>query len=239
METVRSFFQPQSVDPTSSAGFVTQPQLATAIAPFQSASQVSSAISAGTAGLQSASQVSAAIAAATGTFQSAAQVAAAVQAGSAFLAGFTPQSPGTIFGASGLFATNPASSSVVGRLAVVTDLWGSVNEVMRCGFSNGVYYWRPQRTDYGATTTSTGGSMTLTPLVTAPTLFMTGTLLSNLTITPSTANVWQGARFEIANGTSLGLFGITIGGLIGGLTKTLLAAGRQTLVYEGAAWQPF
>lgn len=101
------------------------------------------------------------------------------------------------------------------------------------------YHWRPQRTDYApAPLTMTGGSMTLTPLVTAPVINLTGTLSSAITLTPANTNVWPGAMFTVSSNSVLGVFGISIAGLTGGGTVPLLSGGIRTLTYfSGTGWK--
>lgn len=127
-----------------------------------------------------------------------------------------------------LLTNYPASATYLGQYARINDLWGSVRSVMTCEYDGSLYYWRPQRTDYATQNSATSGTSTLTPLITSPQLVFTGTLLGNLTVTPSTTNAWPGAQFEILMGGVLGLFGINISGLLGG-TLPLLAGGRRIL----------
>lgn len=137
-----------------------------------------------------------------------------------------------------LLASFPASAGNLGKYARVTDLWGTVKSVMVCEGDASGFYWRPQRTDYApAPIAQTSGAMSLVPLVTAPIVRLTGTLAGNVTITPSTANVWPGATFTVSSNSVLGLFGISLAGLIGGGTIPLLAGGKQQITYySGNGW---
>jgi hypothetical protein len=138
-----------------------------------------------------------------------------------------------------LLTNFPAGSATLFKYARVTDLWGSAQSVMICERDASGYYWRPQRTDYApAPVAMTGGGMTLTPLVTAPVINLTGTLASAITLTPSAANVWPGATFTVTSNSILGIFGITIAGLVGGGTIPLLSGGIRTLTYfSGTGWK--
>lgn len=136
-----------------------------------------------------------------------------------------------------LLANFPAALQYRGMYARVSDLWGSVATVMICEYDGASYYWRPQRTDYSVISTQTSGSMTLTPLVTAPVTVLNATLLGNLTVTPSSTNVWPGCAFEIYAPSSLGLFGITITGLIGGVVSTLLGGSGKKVTYTASGWR--
>lgn len=132
-------------------------------------------------------------------------------------------------------ANFPAAAATLGKLCKVSDLWGSVATTMVCeqDTTGSIgYYWRPQRTDYAtATSTATGGSMTLTPLVNAPSIIFKAALVSALTLNLATTDVWPGCRFEITAPSSLGLNLFTIAGLLGGLTTTLLGGAKKTAIY--------
>lgn len=136
-----------------------------------------------------------------------------------------------------LLANYPANAARVGKYARVTDLWGVTDEIMRCSSDGATYFWRPQRVDYATYNTSTSGAMTLTPLVTPPVLYLAGTLLGSMTVTPSTTNAWPGAQFEVISTGALGIFGISINGLIGGGSLPLLQGGRKLLTYTTSGWR--
>lgn len=142
-----------------------------------------------------------------------------------------------------LLTNAPCNSSRLGLYGAVSDLFNgagvNTNEVMRCGLTSTTYYWRPQRTDYAISTTSTGGSLSLTCLVSAPTQFVSGTFTSTLNMNLSTTNCWPGAQFNIANNATLGIFGLNITGLIGSTTKALGLGVRATAIYDGSVWNIF
>ncbi len=140
-----------------------------------------------------------------------------------------------------LLTNYPAGAAYQFKYARVSDLWGSVHTIMICEQDASGYYWRPQRTDYSpAPITMTGGSMTLTPLVTAPVINLVGTLSSAVTLTPSATNVWPGASFVVTSSSVLGVFNITLSGLTGGGTVPLLSGGMRTLTYHsGTGWKAF
>lgn len=141
----------------------------------------------------------------------------------------------TIMTVAQVLANYPAGSAYLGKYARVSDLYGATDEVMRCCMSGASYYWRPQRTDYAASQASTGGSMTLTPFVTAPQMQITGTLASALNLTPSSTNAWPGCTFEITMNGTLGLFLATITGLLGG-NLSLLAGSTKRLIWTGSGY---
>ncbi len=138
-----------------------------------------------------------------------------------------------------LLANFPAGAAYQFKYARVSDLWGSVHSIMICEQDASGYYWRPQRTDYAPPPVAmTGGAMTLTPLVTAPFINLTGTLSSAITLTPSATNVWPGAAFTVTSSSVLGVFGITIAGLVGGGTVPLVSGGIRTITYlSGTGWK--
>lgn len=135
-----------------------------------------------------------------------------------------------------LLANYPASETYVGQYGRVTDLWGSVRTIMICESDGSSYYWRPQRTDYAVNNSVTGGAQTMTPLVTAPIQVLTGTLLGTVTMTPSNLNAWPGATFTIINKGVLGLFGVSLTGLVGNALP-IIGGGQRTVTYTGAGWQ--
>ena len=138
-----------------------------------------------------------------------------------------------------LISNYPASVQYRGNYARVSDLWGGVQTLMVCEGDASGYYWRPQRTDYApAPIAVTSGTMSLIPLVTAPYLNLTGSLVGNVNVTPSTTNVWPGATFTVTSNSVLGLFGINLTGLVGGGTVPLLSGGIRTLTYfSGTGWK--
>lgn len=138
-----------------------------------------------------------------------------------------------------LLTNFPPTVALRGKYGRVSDLWGNVQTVMVCEGDSSGYYWRPQRQDYApAPITATSGSMQLIPLVTAPIINLTGTLIGNISVTPQTTNVWPGATFTVTSNSVLGLFGINLTGLVGGGTVPLLSGGIRTLTYfSGTGWK--
>jgi hypothetical protein len=137
-----------------------------------------------------------------------------------------------------LLANYPASAAMVYKYARVSDLYGQARSVMICEASAGAFYWRPQRTDFAAANTSTGGALTLTPLVSAPITILTGGLAAMMTITPSAVNVWPGATFTVVANGAFNLLGINIGGLVGSGTVPLLSGSSRVLTYvAGSGWR--
>lgn len=137
-----------------------------------------------------------------------------------------------------LKAQYPAGAAYLGKYARVSDLWTSVDEVMRCSYDGVSYYWRPQRSDYAMDMATASGAMSLIPMQTPPTIKFTATLLGGLTLTPTEDDVWPGCFFDITAPGSLGIFSFTIGGLVGGVTKLLLGGGNTRITYSrGTGWR--
>jgi hypothetical protein len=141
-------------------------------------------------------------------------------------------SRGTSFVANGqymtlaqLLSSFPASSAVDGMYANVSNLFngtstsatGGVKEVVRCRYdaANNQYRWVPQRLDFNMAMPMTGGTVTLMPLVTPPTIRLVGTLAGNLNILPDATNAWVGLRWRTVQNSTLGLFTTAITNLIG------------------------
>lgn len=136
-----------------------------------------------------------------------------------------------------LVGTYPASATHLGKYARVTDLWGSVDEIMRCSSDGVTYYWRPQRTDYAVTSTATSGTMNLVPLISAPEIALQSTLVGNMTLALSSVNVWPGCQFKVRSPSSIGIFSLQFTGLIGGAVSNILGGSDKTAIYTSAGWR--
>lgn len=141
----------------------------------------------------------------------------------------------TVLTVAGLHSTYPPSISNLGLYARVSDLYGVVDDIMRCRYDGVAYRWVPQRPNFVGTATATGGNVTITPLVTPPTLRLTGTLISNMTITPSTTNAFIGQKQVLSQDNVLGIFTSTITGLIGS-NLTLLGNTSRVIEYGPTGW---
>lgn len=152
---------------------------------------------------------------------------------------------GTAMTVSDLMANFPAGAAYSGRYARVTNLYnnvsmtsaGGVDDILRCRFdaTNNVYRWVPQREAFNVSIAPTAGTTTLMPLVTPPTIRLTGTLLGNLTLTPSSTNAYVGQVFEVIQNSTLGLFLTTVTGLIGS-NLTLLGNTTQQFEFTSSGW---
>ncbi len=146
---------------------------------------------------------------------------------------------------SDLMANFPASAAYRGLYARVNNLYnnvsttaaGGVDDIVRCRFDvvNNTYRWVPQREAFNVAIAPTSGTTTLLPLVTPPTVRLTGTLLGNLTINPSATNAYVGQVFQVIQNSTLGLFVTTITGLLGS-NVTLLGNTSQLFEFTSTGW---
>jgi len=144
-----------------------------------------------------------------------------------------------------LMTNFPAGVAYKGLYARVNNLYnnssasaaGGVDDIVRCRFdaANSTYRWVPQREAFNVSIAPTGGTTTLTPLVTPPTVRLAGTLVGNLTINPSATNAYVGQVFQVIQNSTLGLFVTTITGLLGS-NVTLLGNTAQLFEYTATGW---
>lgn len=142
-----------------------------------------------------------------------------------------------------LLANFPAGPAYAGMYARVTDLYNNgvagqgIDEVLRCRYNvtNGEYRWQPQRESFNVPVASGGGSISLIPLVTPPSIRLSGTLTVGLTITPQAGNAYIGQKFRIIQNSTLGVFVTQITGLLGS-NITLLGGGISDLEYTSGGW---
>jgi len=129
----------------------------------------------------------------------------------------------------------PPSLSTLGMYARVSDLYQAVDDIMRCRWDGVAYRWVPQRPNFAGTRSETGGNISILPLVTPPTLRLTGSLISNLTITPSITNAFVGQKQTVVQEGALNLLTSTITGLIGS-NLTLLGSNARVIEYGPTGW---
>lgn len=137
-----------------------------------------------------------------------------------------------------LLASYPPSVSTVGLYARVSNLYGSVDDIMRCRFDGTNYNWVPQRDSFAGNATTSSGTITLIPLTTPPTLRLTtSTLTANVTVTPSALNAYAGQRFRVIvnPAINLGLYTAAITGLLG-TNITLLAGSMKDIEFGAGGW---
>lgn len=136
-----------------------------------------------------------------------------------------------------LLASYPCATGTLGMLAHVSDAWGSVATTLVCESGSGLFYWRPQRADYAATIAQTSGTLTLTPLQSAPIIVLSATPTAQVTIALSTTNAWPGAQFHIYAPAIISLNGVNISGLIGGGTVPLVQGSDKVVTFTGSGWR--
>lgn len=137
--------------------------------------------------------------------------------------------------------TLPApSAAMVGKYALVTDLFGEKRDYVLCSSAGSTYFWQPVRPVY-AKSMPADQNMVLTPLKSPSVLYLTGALLANRTLNLSTNLVYPGASFEVAFDGALGLNALNISGLLLGSTISMVLGGRARVFYDADAggWKKF
>ena len=130
----------------------------------------------------------------------------------------------------------PPSSDLVGYYARVTDLFGEKTDLVLCSAYGSTYFWQPVRPQW-ARSIAGNASMSLTPLKSPSIMRITGTMTANRTYTLDTTGAWPGCEFVVKMDGTLGIFGITIAGLVLGATLSLVLGGTRRLVFDGTAYQ--
>lgn len=115
-------------------------------------------------------------------------------------------------------------SAVIGGTIYCSDLGGGGGLLWSDGTN-----WR-RLTEAGVATITSDANVPLTPLTSAPDQTHTGTLTANRTVTLSTTNAYNGARFCITR-TGGGAFTLSVGGL-----KSLSQNQWAEVVYNGSVW---
>lgn len=144
-----------------------------------------------------------------------------------------------------LMTSYPPGVAYMNKFAQVSNLYngtsltaaGGINDTVKCRFdvANNVYRWVPQREAFNIAMAPVSGTTTLAPLVAPPTVRLTGTLVGNLTVTPSATNAYIGQKFTIIQNSTLGLFVTSIAGLVGS-NLTLLGNNTQELEFTNIGW---
>ena len=135
-----------------------------------------------------------------------------------------------------MLADYPASAGNLGKYARVTDLYGGVDEILRCRYDGVAYRWVPQRENFNVGVSATTGVFTIRPLLVAPTIRFTSTLTGNVNAALSPDNAYVGQRQRIIAPTSLGLSTMMVSGLLGAGTVPLLQGGVKDFEYSKDGW---
>jgi hypothetical protein len=136
---------------------------------------------------------------------------------------------------SDLLTNFPPSATYMNLYARVSDLYGSVDDIMRCRYDGTNYRWVPQREAFSGNNTATSGTISLVPIVSPPTLRITSNLTGNLSVVPTTTNAYIGQRFRVVQVGTLGLFTSTITGLIGS-NLSLLGNSVKEIEFGPSGW---
>lgn len=124
-------------------------------------------------------------------------------------------------------ATLPAAAEYARKYAWATDLFGGPGDYV---ISDGVS-WKPVRPLALFTVTNANTDMTLTPLLSAPTQVLQGTLSATRAITLSTSYAYPGARFRVKREAGGALFNLNLLGSLLGLNSWM------DVEYDGSSWK--
>lgn len=136
-----------------------------------------------------------------------------------------------------LMSQFPAGATYRGKYARVSDLWGAVDGVLRCGYNGRIYYWEPttQPQLVGQMAVNGNGASTVQPLSSFPILELTGAIpLGNtFNVTAGLDFAWPGAikEFRGSMTTLLGALNI-LGTGIGSTLAMALGGNRRIGCYD-------
>jgi hypothetical protein len=134
-----------------------------------------------------------------------------------------------------LMADYPAGSAFRGKYCRVSDLWGAVDGVMRCGYNGRIYYWEPTTQNTLIGQVPVAGDMTVQPLSSFPIIELTGSVptLTTRTINAGLDYAWPGAVKEFRGSLTslLGTLNI-IGTGIGSTIAMALGGNRRIACYD-------
>ena len=130
---------------------------------------------------------------------------------------------------SDLMSQFPASSSYRGKYCRVSDLWGAVDGVFRCGYNGRIYYWEPTTQPQLIGQMPITGDTTVQPLSSFPIIELTGSIpaLTTYNVTVGVVNAWPGAIKEF-RGSLTSLLG-TLNILGVGSTLNLALGGTRRI----------
>ena len=124
-------------------------------------------------------------------------------------------------------ATLPSAAEYARKYAWTTDLFGGPGDYC---ISDGVS-WKPVRPLALSIVSNSNTDMTLTPLLSAPTQVLQGTLSATRTITMATTYGYSGARFRVKREAGGGLFNLNILGSLLGLNSW------ADFEFDGSTWK--
>lgn len=140
----------------------------------------------------------------------------------------------TVMTVNQLLSTYPASADTLGKYARVSDLYGAVDDIMRCRWDGVAYRWIPQRESFNSVVATTG-TIALNPLFTAPMVRTNGGLTGAVQFVPSVTNAYIGQRYRIIVNGVLGLYLATVTNLIGS-NLSLLGNSAKDIEYTANGW---
>lgn len=143
--------------------------------------------------------------------------------------GYPPPTP-TVLGSYTVDTLPLCAAETQGRYAFATDLGGGADTVLCDGTS-----WKHIRLGAPFNITATGGTVTVTPLKSAPVLFITGSILTTMTLQLDTTNLYPGYILYVrVPGALTGSLGIK---LLGGAVIPIVGNSTSIFIYDGTALQ--
>lgn len=137
-----------------------------------------------------------------------------------------------------LMAQYPAGPTYRGKYARVSDLWGAVDGVMRCGYNGRIFYWEPTTQPQLIGQMPVTGSTTIQPLSSFPILELTGAIpLGNtFNVTAGLDYAWPGAIKEFRGSMTSLLGSLNILGTgIGSTLAMALGGNRRIGCYDNGS----
>jgi hypothetical protein len=170
------------------------------------------------------------------------QLNAAAASNLAIMAATTPQFVGgsSAFMTRAQLTTNyPCAANALGMIANVSDLYGSYSRTLKCQTDtvSGLYYWYPEVADGSVNITQTSGTLSVTTLGTAPTIYLSATPTGTLNVAFQTPCV-PGETKHVYSPASLGLNALNLTGVVGPGTVPLAQGGDKIVTcIGGTTWK--
>jgi hypothetical protein len=135
----------------------------------------------------------------------------------------------TILTTAQMKAQFPASAQYRGKYCRVSDMWGAIDGVYRCGWNGRIYFWEPttQQQLVGQMTSPTTGTVNVDPLMVPPILELVGT--GPGTLASANTDIPPGLVREVRGSFSSLLGTLNILGTGIGSTLSLLLNGVQRI----------
>lgn len=135
-----------------------------------------------------------------------------------------------------LMTMYPAAVEYRGKYCRVSDMWGAVDGVFRCGYNGRVYYWEPTTTPQLVGQLPITGDTTIQPLTSYPIIELTGTVpaLTTYAVTAGTQYLWPGAVKEFRGSLTSLLGTLNIIG-VGSTLNLALGGTRRIGCYDNGS----